>query len=70
MDFLISHTHIEPLYLIGVGFIIDRSNGKVNFGCKQFSLAGVEVIKFPESEIPEWLAKIPVTKPGSRTLKQ
>jgi orotate phosphoribosyltransferase len=55
--------------LTGVGFIIDRSNGKVNFGCKQHSLASIEVIKFPESEIPDWLAKIPITKPGSRSLK-
>lgn len=55
--------------LAGVGFIIDRSNGKVNFGCNQHSLASVEVIKFPESEIPDWLSNIPVTKPGSRSLK-
>jgi orotate phosphoribosyltransferase len=54
---------------IGTGFIIDRSNGKVNFGIEQFSLAKIEVIKFAENEIPEWLAKIPVTKPGSRSLK-
>jgi len=52
--------------LTGVGFIIDRSNGKVNFGCKQFSLASIEVIKFLPEEIPDWLTKIPVTKPGSR----
>jgi len=56
--------------ITGVGFIIDRSNGKVNFSCEQHSLASVEVIKFPESEIPNWLAKIPVTKPGSRSLKK
>lgn len=55
--------------LTGVGFIIDRSNGKVNFGCNQHSLATIEVIKFPESDIPGWLSKIPVTKPGSRSLK-
>lgn len=55
--------------LIGVGFIIDRSNGKVNFGTEQFSLAKMEVIKYSEDEIPEWLSKIPVTKPGSRILK-
>jgi orotate phosphoribosyltransferase len=55
--------------LAGVGFIIDRSNGKVNFGCNQFSLAKIEVIKFPPEEIPDWLEKIPVTKPGSRSLK-
>jgi len=55
---------------VGVGFIIDRSNGKVNFGIEQFSLAKTEVIKFPENEIPDWLAKIPVTKPGSRNLNK
>lgn len=55
--------------LIGVGFIIDRSNGKVNFGCKQYSLASMEVIKYPPENIPEWLGNIPITKPGSRSLK-
>lgn len=53
----------------GVGFIIDRSNGKVNFGCDQFSLASIEVLKFPPDGIPEWLEKIPVSKPGSRNFK-
>ncbi len=55
--------------LTGVGFIIDRSNGKVNFGTEQFSLAKIDVIKFKEDEMPDWLSKIPVTKPGSRDLK-
>ncbi|MBK8981039.1 MAG: orotate phosphoribosyltransferase [Ignavibacteria bacterium] len=53
----------------GVGFIIDRSNGKADFGTKQYSLAKMEVIKYAEDELPEWLEKIPVTKPGSRDLK-
>lgn len=52
--------------LTGVGFIIDRSNGKVDFKCNQFSLASIEVIKFPPDDIPDWLSEIPVTKPGSR----
>jgi len=52
--------------LSGVGFIIDRSNGKVNFGTKQFSLAKFEVIKYSPDDIPDTLKKIPVTKPGSR----
>jgi orotate phosphoribosyltransferase len=56
--------------LTGVGFIIDRSNRKVKFGCEQYSLAIIEVIKFPENEIPDWLSKIPVTKPGSRNLNK
>ncbi|MBK9334355.1 MAG: orotate phosphoribosyltransferase [Ignavibacteria bacterium] len=54
----------------GVGFIIDRSNGKADFGTKQYSLAKMEVIKYAEDELPEWLEKIPVTKPGSRDLKK
>lgn len=54
---------------VGVGFIIDRSNGKVNFSVEQFSLARIEVIKYAEDEIPDWLAELPITKPGSRKLK-
>lgn len=54
--------------LIGVGFIIDRSNGKVDFGTDQFSLAKFDVIKYAENEIPDELRKIPVTKPGSRKM--
>lgn len=55
--------------LIGVAYIIDRSNGKVNFGVEQFSLAKIDVIKYKEEELPDWLKEIPVTKPGSRSLK-
>lgn len=55
--------------LAGVGFIIDRSNGKVDFATDQFSLAKMEVIRYPEDKLPEWLSEIPVTKPGSRSLK-
>ena len=54
--------------LVGVGFIIDRSNGIVDFKTDQFSLAKMEVIKYSETEIPAYLSKIPVTKPGSRTI--
>lgn len=54
--------------LIGVGFIIDRSNGKVDFKTEQYSLAKLEVKNFKEDELPEWLEKIPVSKPGSRNL--
>lgn len=56
--------------IVGVGFIIDRSGGKVDFGVKQVSLAKVEVEKYPPDNLPEWLSKIPVTKPGSRNLNE
>jgi len=49
----------------GVGFIIDRSGG-VDFKTKQMSLAKFEVVKFPATDVPDWLENIPVTKPGSR----
>ncbi|KAA0207570.1 MAG: orotate phosphoribosyltransferase [Ignavibacteriaceae bacterium] len=54
---------------VGVGVIIDRSNSRINFGCDYQSLAKVEIIKFHENEIPAWLKAIPVSKPGSRRLK-
>jgi orotate phosphoribosyltransferase len=56
--------------LCGVGFIIDRSNGSVDFGVEQKSLATFDVIKFAENDVPDWLAKIPVSKPGSRSLSK
>ena len=52
--------------LAGVGFIIDRTGGEIDFGVKLISLAQVEAEKYHPDEIPEWLKKIPVTKPGSR----
>lgn len=55
--------------IVGVGFIIDRSDMGIDFGVEQISLAKVKVEKYPPDEVPEWLAKIPVSKPGSRSLK-
>lgn len=54
--------------LCGVGFIIDRSNGAVDFGTEQKCLAKFDVVKFAENELPQWLKDIPVSKPGSRSL--
>ena len=53
----------------GVGMIVDRSNGKVDFGVPQKSTLQIEVIAFEPDAVPEWLAKIPVEKPGSRKTK-
>ncbi|MFO7526151.1 MAG: orotate phosphoribosyltransferase [Ignavibacteriaceae bacterium] len=53
--------------IVGVGFIVDRSNGKVNFGYPQKSTLKVEVISYPPDDCP--LCKenrIPLVKPGSR----
>jgi orotate phosphoribosyltransferase len=55
--------------IAGVGYVIDRNEGKTDFGVEKHALAEVEVIKFPPEEVPDWLNEIPVTKPGSRYLK-
>ena len=55
--------------VVGVGIIVDRSNGNVILHENQFSIVKLEVKSFDENEIPEDLAKIPIEKPGSRSLK-
>lgn len=52
--------------VIGVGVLIDRSEGTQDFGCPLFAAYRVEAKSFPENEIPEWLSAIPVQKPGTR----
>ncbi len=50
----------------GVGFIVDRSNGKVNFGYPQQSTMKMEVISYTPDECPLCRENIPLIKPGSR----
>lgn len=53
--------------IIGVGLIVDRSNGKVNFGYPQKSTLTVEVISYPAEDCSLCKEnKIPLVKPGSR----
>ena len=53
----------------GVAVIVDRSNGNIILHDNQFSIVKLEVESFDENEIPEDLAKMPIQKPGSRSLK-
>jgi orotate phosphoribosyltransferase len=55
--------------LVGVGCIVDRSNGKTQFDAKFYSVMEMEVLTYNESEIPESLNEIPISKPGSRGLQ-
>ncbi len=52
--------------VVGVGFIVDRSNGKVNFGYPQKSTMKMEVISYLPEECPLCKENIPLVKPGSR----
>ena len=52
--------------IAGVGFIVDRSNGKVDFGYPQKSTMKMEVISYAPEECPLCKENIPLVKPGSR----
>lgn len=53
----------------GVGYIVDRSNNKVQFGVPQFSTLQLEVVSFEPDNCPLCKQNIPAIKPGSRKVK-
>ncbi len=55
--------------LVGIGCIVDRSNGKAKFDAKFYSVMEMDVQTFAADAIPESLAAIPISKPGSRGLQ-
>ena len=55
--------------VVGVGFIVDRSNGKVIFGYPQFSTLKLEVVSYQPDECPLCREDIELVKPGSRKVK-
>lgn len=50
----------------GVGFIVDRSNGKVKFEADQFSTLQMDVIAYKPEECPLCASGSAPVKPGSR----
>ena len=46
--------------------LIDRSKGSVDLGVPFYPLAAFDFPTYAEDEIPDELASVPVTKPGSR----
>ena len=56
-------------HVVGVGVLVDRSEGKVKLHEKQFCVTELEAVSYRDEEIPDDLANIPVLKPGSRSLK-
>jgi orotate phosphoribosyltransferase len=51
--------------VVGAGAIVNRG-GEVDLGVPFHALATVSFPTWPADQLPEWLAAIPVTKPGSR----
>lgn len=56
----------EGAKVVGVGVIIDRSNGQADFGVPLFASHEVKAQSWAEDDVPEWLANIPIQKPGTR----
>lgn len=50
---------------VGVAMLVDRSPGEVRFDVPAVSLLELSFPTYPADAVPEWLAKIPIEKPGS-----
>jgi len=54
--------------IIGVGCIVDRSNGKVDFGTKFEAVLSMEVLSYEPGDCPICKTDAPLVKPGSRKI--
>lgn len=50
----------------GVGVLIDRAQKPLDFGCPSFAAYKVDAVSYAPEEVPDWLAAIPIRKPGTR----
>ena len=50
---------------VAVALLVDRSGGNVDFGVPIVGLATLEITSWLASDVPPWLADIPITKPGT-----
>lgn len=51
----------------GFAVLIDRSSGDSGLGSPIYSTHRVEAVSYDSQELPDWLAKIPAVKPGTRS---
>ena len=54
--------------IAGVGYLVDRSGGKVNFGVKQYPLVSLDIVTYSQENCPLCKAGIKLVKPGSKKL--
>ena len=55
--------------VVGVGSIVDRSNGAVDFGVPFEAVLAMEVVSYPPEDCPLCRQGLPAVKPGSRNIK-
>lgn len=56
--------------VVGVASIVDRSNGKVDFGVPFYSLLSMDIPSYEENECPLCKQGLPIIKPGSRVFNK
>lgn len=56
--------------VVGVGSVVDRSNGNVDFGVPLHAAVSMEVISYEEADCPLCKQGLPVIKPGSRVFNK
>ena len=67
---LINIVNENKANLIGITSILDRNEKPVDFGFNYEPLLQYPVKSWSKDEIPDWLKKIPITKPGRSGKKQ
>ena len=50
---------------VGIAMLVDRSAGAAKFDVPAISLLELSFPTYPADQVPDWLAKTPVEKPGS-----
>ena len=50
----------------GIGVLVDRSNQNIDFNAPLVSLLNISPNVYDPKNLPEWLAKIPLSQPGSK----
>lgn len=52
--------------VVAVGVLIDRTETDPGFGVPWMACHQVSARSYPANEVPDWLAEIPIRKPGTR----
>ena len=55
--------------VVGVGVVVDRTGGKIDFGVPISSVISIDVESYTAEECPLCKENLPLVKPGSRSLK-
>lgn len=55
---------------IGVACLIDRAESQIDFGVPLYASHRVDARSYSPTEVPDWLAALPLTKPGTSSQMQ